>query len=249
MLKVETDTYSYPHVFLADQLSAAAKTVKPKDARAQKLIEGLKDWNGIADADSPEVSFLHATRRAALDLLLEPFLEKDTALYQWRSTTFLQRILTDRPAKWLPAAYKNYDELLAAAADTAVIKLAEQSGSQRMEDWPWKRFNSLDMIHPMGREGLLKSFLSITGKPQSGTLYSVRAATQHHGPAMRFVANPGNWDESILLIPAGQSGQPGSSHYSDQFSYWYEGKPIFAAFSDAAEAKARKHTLTLKPGL
>jgi len=42
--------------------------------------------------------------------------------------------------------------------------------------------------------------------------------------------------------PAGQSGQPGSSHYSDQFSYWYEGKPIFAAFSDAAEMNARKHT-------
>ena len=248
MLKVETDTYSYPHVFLADQLSAAAKTVKPKDERAQKLIEGLKDWNGIADADSPEVSFLHATRRAALDLLLEPFLEKDTALYQWRSTTFLQKILTDRPAKWLPAAYKNYDEMLVAAADTAVTKLAEQSGSQRTEDWVWKRFNSLDMLHPMGREGLLKSFLSITGKPQSGTLYSVRAATKHHGPAMRFVANLGNWDESILLIPAGQSGQLGSSHYSDQFSYWYEGKPIFAAFSDAAEANARKHTLTLKPG-
>jgi penicillin G amidase len=248
MLKVETDTYSYPHAFLADQLSAAAKTVKPKDERAQKLIEGLKDWNGIADADFPEVSFLHATRHAALDLLLEPFLEKDTALYQWRSTTFLQKILTDRPAKWLPAAYKNYDELLAAAADTAVTKLAEQSGSQRTEDWVWKRFNSLDMLHPMGREGLLKSFLSITGKPQSGTLYSVRAATKHHGPAMRFVANPGNWDESILLIPAGQSGQLGSSHYSDQFSYWYEGQPIFAAFSDAAEANARKHTLTLKPG-
>jgi penicillin amidase len=65
---------------------------------------------------------------------------------------------------------------------------------------------------------------------------------------MRFVANPGNWDESILLIHAGQSGQPGSSHYSDQFSYWYEGKPIFAPFSDGAEANARKHTLTLKPG-
>ena len=68
MLKVQTDTYSYPHAFLADQLSAAAKTVKPNDARAQKLIEGLKDWNGIADADSPEVSFLQAARRAALDL-------------------------------------------------------------------------------------------------------------------------------------------------------------------------------------
>src|SRR5437879_4177432 len=97
MLKVQTDTYSYPHVFLADQLLAAARTVKPQDPRAQKLVDGLKDWNGIADADSPEVSFLHATRRAAIELLLEPFLGKDTSLYQWRSTTFLQRILTVRP--------------------------------------------------------------------------------------------------------------------------------------------------------
>jgi penicillin amidase len=248
MLKVQTDTYSYPHAFLAEQLSAAAKTAKPKDARAQKLIEGLKDWNGIADAKSPEVSFLHAARRAALDLLLEPFLGKDTSLYQWRTTAFLQKILTDRPAKWLPPAYKSYDDLLAAAADLAVNKLAEQSKSERVEDWAWKRFNSLDMFHPLGREGLLKPFLSITDKPQSGTVYSVRAAMKHHGPAMRFVANPANWDESILLIPAGQSGQPGSSHYSDQFFYWFEGKPIFAPFSDAAEASARKHTLTLKPG-
>ncbi len=248
MLKVQTDTYSYPHVFLAEQLTAAAKTVKPKDPRAQKLIEGLKDWNGIADADSPEVSFLQAARRAAIDLVLEPFLGKETNLYQWRSTTFLQKVLTDRPAKWLPTAYKSYDELLAAAADTAVTKLAEQSKSDHVEDWAWKRFDSLDMFHPIGREGFLKRFLSITDKPQSGTQYSVRAAMKTHGPAMRFVANPANWDESILLIPAGQSGQPGSRHYSDQFSHWYEGKPIFAPFSDAAEAKARKHTLTLKPG-
>jgi penicillin amidase len=248
MLKVQTDTYSYPHVFIADQLSAATKTVKPKDPRAQKLIEGLKDWNGIADANSPEVSFLHATRAAAIEILVEPFLGKEPALYRWRSTTFLQRILADRPAKWLPTGYKSYDELLAAAADRAVEKLAEQSGSQRPEDWAWKRLNSLNMLHPIGRAGALKWFLSIADKPQSGTVYSVRAATKTHGPAMRFVANPGNWDNSILLIPAGQSGQPGSSHYSDQFPYWYEGKPIFAPFSDAAEASARKHTLTLKPG-
>ena len=134
-------------------------------------------------------------------------------------------MLTDRPAKWLPPAYKSYDALLVAAADRAVAKLAEDSNSPRIEDWPWKRFNSLEMLHPLGREGLLKKLLSISDKPQSGTSYSVRAATKTHGPAMRFVANPANWDESILLIPAGQSGQPGSSHYSDQFSYWYRRQP------------------------
>ncbi|MGC1484820.1 MAG: penicillin acylase family protein [Candidatus Acidiferrum sp.] len=247
MLKVETDTYSYPHVFLADQLLAGAKTVQPKDPRARQLVDELKDWNGIADADSSLVSFLEMARRAALQLILEPYLGKDTSLYEWRSTAFLQKVLTDRPVAWLPSSYTNYDELLAAAADRAVSRLAEQSKSERIRDWEWKEFDSLDMLHPLGRQGLLKRFLSITGKPQSGTAYSVRAATTHHGPSMRFIANLANWDDSILLIPAGESGQLGSGHYTDQFSYWYEGRPIITPFSDAAEVKARKHTLTLKP--
>ena len=247
MLKVQTDTYSYPHLFLADQLLAAAKTAKPKDARAQKLIEGLKDWNGIGDANSSALSFLDATRHAALDLLLEPFLGGDGSLYEWRSATFLQNILTNRPAKWLPSKYKNYDELLAAAADIAASKLAQQSKSERADEWKWSRFNSLQLLHPLGGEGVLKRFLSIADKPQSGTSYTINRAGQQLGPEMRFVGNPANWDESIMVITPGESGQAGSSHYSDQFSYWYEGKPIFAPFSEAAEAKATKHTLTLKP--
>jgi penicillin G amidase len=247
MLRVQADTYSYPHAFLADQLSAAAKTSQPKDDRAKKLIEGLKDWNGIADADSPEVSFLEETRRAAIAMLLESYLGKETGLYSWRRTAFLQKILTERPAKWLPVGYKTYDELLAAAADRAVARLAEMSNKSHVDDWAWKQFDALDMVHPLGRTGLLRGLLSITDKPQSGTAYSPRAATKHHGPAMRFVANLGNWDESIMLIPGGQSGQPGSTHYTDQFPYWYEGRPIYQPFSDAGQASSRKHTLTLKP--
>jgi len=248
MLKVQNDTYSYPHMFLAEQLTAAAKNVSPKDPRAQHLIQELKDWNGIASADSVEVSFLQALRRSLLEMILEPYLGNDTDLYGWRSMAFLQKVLTERPAKWLPASYKNYEELLTAAADRAVSKLAAQTKSQRAKDWPWKRFNSLQMLHPMGQTGILKSLFSVSDKPQSGTVYSVRAASKRHGPSERFVANPANWDDSILLITSGESGQLGSSHYTDQFSSWYEGKPIVMPFSDAAEKTTRRHTLTLKPG-
>ena len=247
MLKVETDTYSYPHLFLAEQLVAAAKVAPPKNSTARELVAEGKDWNGIADADSALVSFLVMVRRAALDLLLEPYLGKNTSLYTWRSTTFLQKILTDRPPKWLPPAYKNYDELLSAAADRAVAMLAEETHSDRISAWQWQTLNSLDMFHPLGRSGLLKSFLSISGKPQAGTSYSIRAATKRHGPSMRFIADLSNWDDSLMLLPAGESGQPASSHYTDQFSYWYEGKPILSPFSAPAESKARKHTLTLTP--
>ena len=57
-------------------------------------------------------------------MILEPYLGDDTGDYEWRSMTFLQKVLTDRPAKWLPSAYKSYDELLAAAADRAVAKVS-----------------------------------------------------------------------------------------------------------------------------
>jgi penicillin amidase len=247
MLKVQTDAYSYPHVFIAEQLVAAAKAAPPKEARAKKLIEDAKQWNGIADANSTVVSFLDSTLYRALDLILQPQLGNDTKLYDWRRVAFLQRILTERPARWLPAQFKNYDELLAAAADEAVARLEKQSKDPNPEDWAWKRFNYLDMLHPIGREGILKKLLSLSDQPQSGTEYSPRAASRHHGPSERLVANPANWDQSIILIPAGQSGQPGSEHYTDQFPYWFEGKAIYGPFTDAAEAKTKKHTLALNP--
>ena len=248
MLRVQADTYSYPHVFIAEQLVAATNSAPPKDERARKLIQQAKDWNGIADANSPVVSFLDATMYRALHLILQPQLGDDTDLYQWRKVAFLQRILTERPARWLPSDYKSYDELLAAAADQAVLRLQERTKDKDPDDWPWKKFNYLDMLHPIGREGLLKKLLSITDQPQSGTEYSPRAASRHHGPSERFVANLADWDRSIMVITGGESGQPGSEHYRDQFPYWFEGRAIYAPFSDAAEAKANKHSLTLKPG-
>jgi penicillin G amidase len=247
MLKVQADTYSYPHLFIAEQLAAAAKFAAPKDARAQKLIQQARDWNGIADSNSSVVSFLDVALYEALDLILEPHLGTDTKLYSWRKIAFLQRILTERPSRWLPANYKNYDQLLSAAADNAARRLEKETGSASPDDWAWRRFNYLDMLHPIGREGILKKLLSKTDEPQSGTLFSPRAASRHHGPSERFVANLADWDQSILLLPAGESGQPGSEHYSDQFSYWLNGKAIYAPFSDEAESKVMKHRLTLQP--
>jgi len=132
-------------------------------------------------------------------------------------------------------------------ADRTVEHLEKQTNKSNPEDWQWKRFNSLEMLHPLGRDGILKKLFSLADHPQAGTAFSPRAASRNFGPSERFVANLADWDRSILLIPAGQSGQPGSEHYTDQFHYWLEGKPIYSPFSDPAEAKATKHTLHLQP--
>ena len=248
MLKIQTDIYSYPHVLMAEQLSAAMKATPPQDERARKLIIEAKNWNGMAEANSSVVSFLDAALFQALHLILEPHLGSATEDYHWRSVAFLQRVLTERPARWLPPNCQSYDELLSKAADQAVQQLQADTRDKDPDDWPWKRFNYLDMLHPLGREGILKFLLSITNQPQSGTEWSPRAASRHHGPSERFVANLADWDQSIMLITGGESGQTGSEHYRDQFPFWFNGKAIYAPFSDAAEAKSKRHTLTLKPG-
>jgi penicillin G amidase len=249
MLKIQTDIYSYPHVFIAEQLAAAAKVAPPQDARARKLIAEAKNWNGMADANSSVVSFLDATLFQTLRLILQPQLGNTIDDYHWRRVAFLQRILTERPARWLPPDCKSYDELLSKAADQAVQHLQQETHDKDPDDWAWKKFNYLDMLHPLGREGILKFLLSITDQPQSGTEWSPRAASRHHGPSERFVANLADWDQSIMLITGGESGQTGSEHYRDQFPFWFNGKAIYAPFSDAAEAKMKRHTLTLKPGM
>jgi len=248
MLKVQADTFSYPHLFMAEQLVTAAKVAPPKDDRATKLIQQAKDWNGIADANSPVVSFLNSTLFETLHLILKPHLGEDTDVYQWRRVAFLQRVLTVRPARWLPPDYKTYDELLSASADMAVKRLEERTHDSDPDDWAWRKFNSLDIMHALGRDGILKKLLSISNHMQSGTIFSPRAAGRRHGPSERFVADLANWDDSFMLISGGESGQPGSEHYRDQLPFWYDGKPIYAPFSDDAEAKAKRHALTLKPG-
>jgi len=217
MLKVQTDTYSYPHVFIGEQLVAAARIAPPKDSARAEIDSTSEGLNGIADSNSSVVTFLDSAMYRSLDLILEPHLGKDAALYSWRKLAFLQKVLTERPARWLPAEFKNYDELLSTAADRAVKRLEEETHSSDPDDWAWKRFNYLEMLHPIGRGGILKKLLSKSGQAQSGTLFSPRAASRHHGPSERFVANLGDWGPIDPADSRGAIRAAGSEHYTDQF--------------------------------
>ena len=58
-------------------------------------------------------------------------------------------------------------------------------------------------------------------------------------PAMRFVADVGNWDDTVLVLPVGQSGRPWSRHYANQISSWLNVDAVRFPFSrEAVEATA-----------
>ena len=142
----------------------------------------------------------------------------------------------------------NYDVLLISSANDAVDALARETGTSDVSQWRWGRFHPLNMIHPLGRSGTLHALLSIGPYADGGTLDTVKAMGVGHGPAMRMVSDLANFDNSLMEIATGESGQAASPYYRDEFRERFEGRGIPAPFSEAAEEKVRVHRLTLVPG-
>jgi penicillin amidase len=247
MNAIQNDIVAINDKTLADALVQAARTAKPTDPRTSEIIARLAKWDGQASAGSVETSFVEVTRDAVMRNLLEPYLSASTDAYQWRGSVFLDRILRDRPQKWLPSGYHSYDDLLIASGDQATKLLEASTHSKKLSAWQIGKINALTMNHMLGQSGILHQILSIGPLEQSGNAYAPKAMTHTHGPAMRFVADLSDWDQSLMELNSGESGEFGSEHYKDQFTDWFAGRGIVSAFSDAAEAKMRAHHLTLVP--
>ena len=256
---VQNDILSLPNKFLASQLVAAAKIRKPSDRRVERLIDRLKSWDGRATTDSVETSFVEYTRHALFDYMLAPYLGSRVTDYElwdpesiyntvwWRDKVFLENTIRVRPAAWLPHGFRSYEDLLVASAEEAARVLEKQTQAGNESAWHWGRLHELDLRHPLGRSGLLHWFLSIGPYESNGTIDTVRAMGNGHGPAMRFVADLSNFDNSLMEITTGESGQFASPFYRDEFPEWVAGHGIAAQFTGPAEAKARAHRLFLLP--
>jgi len=245
-IQISTDIYSYPHVLLAKELIKLRKRSIISNEHIGRLLDALDGWDGRASVDSVAMSFLEFTRRALLFNLLQPHLGSNAERYQWmRTGVFLERVLRERPARWLPPPFHDYDDLLFRSMDQAVKRMAETFGSDAPQRQDWGRFNLLRMFHPLGRYGVLRSALSVGPIPISGNIYSVKQITPAFGPSMRFVADLSNFDNSLMNVTMGESGQFLSPYYKDQFNAWYEGRGIPSKFSPAAEQPLVVHRLQL----
>jgi penicillin amidase len=255
---IQNDVLSLPDKFLGEQIILATRSKRPMDARVKALIEKLKIWDARATADSIETSFVEYTRHALFHNLLAPLLSDETSKYElweprsvynnvwWRDKVFLENILRTRPAGWLPKGFDDYDALLIDSANEAVAQLAKETQESDAAIWRWGRLHVLEMTHPLGR-GALHSALSIGPFETGGTIDTVKAIGVGHGPTMRFVADLSNFDDSLMEITTGESGQFASPYYRDQFPEWFAGHGLPAPFSEAAADKTRAHRLFLLP--
>jgi penicillin amidase len=157
-------------------------------------------------------------------------------------------VLRERPAMWLPQEFHNYDDFLIASADLAVAELTTSTRQSDVSTWTWGKRNRLFMAHALGQTGFLARIFSIGPVEQSGATGCIKAMGPSYGPSMRMVADTSNWDNSLMEITTGESGQVASDHYQDQFPDWFAGKSLSAPFGEAAVSRVTVHTLRLLPG-
>ena len=246
MLTLQMDTYSEFDHDLAQRFAYAIDRTPNADAKLRQASDLLRDWDGVIATGSVAAEIVDATKKALWPMVLEPKLGADWKLYEWAKKDFVQEQMVERaPAAWLPAKYKSWDALLAAAVKQGMV--ADQAPSS-LQDWTYGGRHIIDVQHPL--YAMLPYFRrwTSTGPHQLAgdetTLNHVRGLL---GASQRLTVDWSNLDGSTENIVMGESGDPLSPWFLDQFPLWYSGKTLPMPFSDAAVSAATRHTLRLVP--
>jgi penicillin G amidase len=245
MLKLQTDTYSEVDRELAQRFAYAIDRSSNADAKLRQAADLLRSWDGVITKDSVAAEIVDATRQALWPLVLEPKLGADWQLYSWQSKNFVQEEMVEKAApEWLPANYKSWDDLIAAAVQKGMV---DNHAPASLRNWTFGSQHVIDVKHPL--YGLLPFFKwTSTGPHQLAgdetTLNHVRGLL---GASQRLTVDWSNIDGSTENIVMGESGDPLSPNYLDQFPYWYAGKTFAMPFTNSAVDGVTQHTLRLTP--
>lgn len=258
MLGLQTDIYSEPDRFFAERFVYAVDHANNPATRTKVAADILRQWDGRMTADSAAPTIAVRSREELARLLLEPKLgaaPNDSAQaesklnwksYRWlMETVWLDNVLQHQPKRWLPDAYANYDELLAAAVVAAVTG---PGAPPDLNSWRWGRFNTVEIQNPvLGQIPILQHWTGPGLHEQSGSPYTVNAMGKTYGPSERMTVDLADLDESTLNLVTGEAGNFLSAYYMDQWDAWYKGFTFPWPYSPAAAQKARAHELILEP--
>lgn len=260
--ELQLDQESVPWRELREHVLRASAS-EPETAAALEL---LRAWDGRVSADSAaaavfELFVAEMVRRVAAARAprgerwaagagFTPLVARTT--FAVRRVGHLVRLLRERPAGWLA---RSWDDEVAAALGAAVRRLRAGHGPDPA-GWAWGRVRPLTLLHPFGAKKPFDRVFNLGPVPCGGDANTPAQATVDPleptaNPmfiaSLRMVIDVGAWDASSFALPGGQSGNPLSPNYADQFPLWQRGEGIAIAWSEAAVAQVTRQTLALLP--
>lgn len=246
MLATQTDIYSEVDQELAYRFAYAIDHSAPNDKRLEEAANLMRSWDDRLTTDSAAASVVTQSCATLWPLLLDPKLGKLAHDYRWAEKTYAEeQIVMNASPDWLPPGYKNWNDLLTEAVRRA---LKEGHAPHDVAKWAYGSWHVIDIEHP------LSPFLPFIGHiagagplPLSGGHTTVKQVGRAFGPSQRFTMDWSNVDGSTENISLGESGNPYSPYFRDQWKAYYNGTTFALPFTGAAVAANTRHTLRLEP--
>ena len=231
------------------------------DPPAVALLQQLTSWNRVVDGGETAAVFQafedRLWRRTFADELpadvFKPF-------YQWAGAervAGLYSIVAEPSARWwddigtVERREGRDDIFLLAAADAAADVASWKSGARR-----WDQVHAATFTHALSDGGFALAWFFNRGPvPVMGDGTTVMRISHRRlegfkaweHPSWRQVLDVGAWDNSQVVLPTGQSGNPLSPNYFDQNEQWRAGHYRALAFSRAAVDSIGAHRQLLTP--
>jgi penicillin G amidase len=102
------------------------------------------------------------------------------------------------------------------------------------DNWKWKNAARLELKHPMGEVKILRKLFNVGPKSVSGgnetinnMIFTYGNTAEYPilaGPSTRRIIDFADIENSISILPSGQSGHISSPHYKDQYQMYIEGR-------------------------
>jgi penicillin amidase len=244
---LQNDVKSLPALEFQRLISATSLNRDP-------ALHNFLNWNGQLTRESSEAVLYEVWFQQICRALGERFSKQSAGRYNDLPPDTVLRILT-HPDKDLFGGnlLADRDQMLADTLRSALKELAKLLGNDASQ-WSWGKLHNVHFHHPLDRQPGAQDFLDLGPLSRPGDEFTVNATgvdgdswDQVSGASYREILDTSDWDHSVAVNTPGQSGQPGSPHYSDLMPLWDAGGYFPLLYSRKAVERETTDRLVLEP--
>lgn len=240
MMLMITDATSLVNVEISRNLTKRVNVKQLSEADIN-LLDKLRAWDGDSHLKSVEATIFHRWIYYFLKNTFEDELGPEL-FQQFLATHFHKRLIAPmahkRESVWwdniLTAdIVENKKDIVLASFNMALESLKEEFG-ENSSQWTWDKVHTVEHGHPIGQVEMFRSFFNVGPFPVEGTrevinnmFFPYTEDGQNKvssGPSTRRIVDFSDVENSVSILPTGQSGNPFSPHYKDQAELFVQGK-------------------------
>jgi len=221
-------------------LSNLAREIVKMEAASTESLQVLRGWDGRMTPDSRAALLVVSIRSCLADKIAADNKPVPSNVIRERIVDFWSE---GKAARWLPKQFADSKAFLKAFDTEARASLAKRYGADESK-WVWGAAFQSRFPHPLAIAPLVGAQFTTPNAPIAGSGQTPNVGSS---VSMRHISSPGNWDATRFVIPLGESGNPLSPHYKDQFEAWRTGTPMIFPFTKEAVENAAKETVVLMP--